>query len=466
MNRQRECIHPQGRLAWVIGAPALVGALAACGGTSQDTPVQEPESSESQEIDDPALERLVTEPGYRDPQVVVDWNEIGVATAAEVDDFRTFLGHRTMPLAHLAIHDALNAIVPVYEPYAYTGTDPEADPTIAVSQAAHDVLVEAYPDHAASLGELLEHYLAAASDQDAAERGVEVGSAAAAAIIEQRADDRWQSDNDYVPGDEPGEYRMTPHPALDEPIGRGWGDTEPLTMASPDQFRPGPPPALSSETYAADFNEVKQLGRKDSEERTEDQTHIGYWFAEYPTVAYPDVAGARILQDDVHLWRAARLFALLAIDNFDGLVSVFDAKYAYNFWRPYHGIRAAEQDGNSETQADRDWEPEMVTAPHPDYPAALSTLCGGGSVVLKEELGNIPFSRESGSAPEGTPAERSYDTIDAAVEDCVMSRIYNGFHFRTGLEVGLDMGEERAHHMLENYLTRQIDSTHPDLADF
>ncbi len=403
---------------------------------------------------------------YPEAKVITDWNELIVSTAAEVDGFQTLLGNRAVPLMHLAVHDALNAIVPVYDQYAYTNTAGEAHPIAAASQAAHDVMVEIFPDHAESAAELHRKWLERVPGGSKKEQGIRIGSESAQAIIDLREDSGYDSIGEFTPGSEPGEYRITP--PFEEPIGTGWPETEPLSMTSPDQFRPGPPPALDSEVYAREFEEVKRLGRKNSEERTDDQTHIGYWFAEYPTVAYPDFSRTRVLAEDINLWRAARLFALLAIDNFDGLISVFDAKYEYTFWRPYTAIRNADRDGNPATEPDPDWEPEMTTAPHPDYPAALSTLCAGGAVVLKDVFGssNIPYTREAGSVPRGTPAARSYDTIDEAVEHCKLSRIYNGYHFRTGLVVGIEMGVERAHHMLGNHLTRQPGVEYPELTDF
>ena len=405
------------------------------------------------------------EPPEPDLRVIVEWNELVINTAAEVDRFQTLRSNRAVPMVQLAVHDALNAIVPVYNQYAYTGSSEDAHPVVAASQAAHDVITELFPNHAEAAAELHQRWLDEVPDGSAKEEGIRLGNKAAEAILEKREDSGYDSEGEFNPGNEPGEYRITP--PFDEPIGTGWPDTEPLSMASSDQFRPGPPPALDSETYAREFEEVKRLGRKASENRTDEQTQIGYWFAEYPTVAYPDFARSFILDNDIHPWRAARLFALLAIDNFDGLISVFDAKYEYTFWRPYTAIRNADRDGNPSTKPDPDWEPEMTTAPHPDYPAALATLCAGGAEVLKDFFGtsDIQYSREAGTVLEGTPAARSYETIDEAVEDCENSRVYNGYHFRTGLDVGSEMGRERAHHLLENHLTRRPGTNYPDLAD-
>jgi hypothetical protein len=101
----------------------------------------------------------------------------------------------------------------------------------------------------------------------------------------------------------------------------------------------------------------------------------------------------------------------------------------------------------------------MPTPPHPDYPAALSTLCAGGAEILKDAFGpDVAFTRTSGSAGDGMPGTRHYDTLDAAVESCTLSRIYNGFHFRAVLEAGVEMGHARAAHVLETQLLRQSEA--------
>ena len=406
-----------------------------------------------------------SEPDELDARVVVEWNELAIQTAEEVDRFQTLRSNRAVPMAHLAVHDALNAIVPVYEQYAYTESNKEAHPVVAASQAAHDVMTELFPNHSEAAAVLHQHWLDKVPEGNAKDQGIRLGNKAAKAILGKRENDGYDSKGEFIPGNEPGSYRITP--SFEEPIGTGWPETDPMAMNSPDQFRPGPPPAVDSEAYVRDFEEVKRLGRKASEDRSEDQTQIGYWFAEYPTVAFPDFSRTQVLKNDLHLWSAARLFALLAVDNFDGLVSAFDAKYAYSYWRPYTAIRNADNDGNPETQSDPNWEPEMTTAPHPDYPAALATLCAGGAEVLKDVFESpINYTRKAGSVPEGMPASRSYESIDDAVEDCLDSRIYNGYHFRTGLDVGAEMARERAHHLLENYLTRQAYTDYPDLAKF
>lgn len=436
-----------------LASNACVAALVLCGGTAASA------------VDAEQAERLLAQPEFRDAGVVLAWSEKAVATALEADGFQTLRSNRAGPMMHLAMHDALNAIVPVYRSYAHEAVEPDAHPVAAASQAAHDVLAAEFPDDAEAFAELHAEWLATVPEGAAREAGRDLGAESAAAILAARAGDGHDSEGSFKAGDAPGAYQVTPpHEA---PVGTGWASTEPFAMDSPAQFRPGPPPDLDTARYAEEFAEVKRFGAKDSAERTDEQTHVGYWWAEYTTVGYPDFARARIAEDDTHLWPAAQLFALLAIDNFDALVSAWDAKYAYDFWRPRTAIRAADRDGNPDTAADPDWEPEMSTPPHPDYPAALSTLCAGGAEILKDAFGpDVAFTRISGSAPDDMAASRHYDTLDAAVESCTRSRIYNGFHFRSGLEAGVEMGRERARFILDNHLQRRPDIDHPGLESF
>ena len=415
-------------------------------------------------MDADEAERMLAEPAFADATVVLDWSETAIAAALKADGFQTLHSNRAGPMMHLAMHDALNAIVPVYEAFAHDAAVPDADPVAAASQAAHDVLAAEFPGKAETFAALHADWLDTVPDGDARDSGIDLGAEAAASILAARAGDGHDSEGSFTEGDTPGAYRLTPqHEAA---VGTGWADTEPFAMEAPDQFRPGPPPAVDSNRYAEDFAEVKRLGAKDSAERTDEQTHVAHWWAEYSTVGYPDFARDRIAEDGIHLWPAARLFALLAIDNFDALVSAWDAKYEYAYWRPHTAIHEADDDGNPATCADPDWEPEMTTPPHPDYPAALSTLCAGGAEILKDAFGSdVAFTRASGSAPEGMPKTRHYDTLDAAVESCMLSRIYNGFHFRAGLEAGVEMGRDRAAHILDTQLRRRPDTAAKGLPD-
>jgi hypothetical protein len=54
-------------------------------------------------------------------------------------------------MMHIAMHDALNAVIPLYRRFAYRGNDFFAHP-IAAAQAAHDVVLSQYPGQQTRLG--------------------------------------------------------------------------------------------------------------------------------------------------------------------------------------------------------------------------------------------------------------------------------------------------------------------------
>jgi hypothetical protein len=55
--------------------------------------------------------------------VVVDWNRKAHEIAFAKDQFLTFKGPRAFAMTHIAQHDALNAVFPRFEQFAYFGRD-------------------------------------------------------------------------------------------------------------------------------------------------------------------------------------------------------------------------------------------------------------------------------------------------------------------------------------------------------
>src|SRR5262249_30150730 len=184
-------------------------------------------------------------------------------------------------MMHIAMHDAVNAIARRYRPYAFAGAEPRADPVAAAAQAAYEVAVHEYPARRAELEEELLRWLARAPGGDARATAVALGKASAAAILVRRERDRWDADLPYdwgAPG--PGVYAdLHEHGGTPEGFvfGTGWAKVVPFALRDPAQFRVGPPPPLASDAYAEAYNEVKEVGRKDSRSRTPDQTHLALW---------------------------------------------------------------------------------------------------------------------------------------------------------------------------------------------
>jgi hypothetical protein len=370
---------------------------------------------------------------------------------------------RMYAMTHLAIHDALNAIDRRSRPYAFDATAKRgASPDAAVAAAARDVLVALvrqisapFPPACVQAGvaSVEADYtaaLAAIPEGRHKTRGIEVGQASAAAILALRAADGSDTPlvvEDFPQGTDPGEYRFTP----DRPFAfaPGWSGVTPFVLDDSSQFRPGPPYAVTGRKYAADLNEIKALGGDGvttPSARTPEQTQIALFWLESSPLQWNRIA--RTVSAGLDPWAQARLFALLNMALADGYVSSFETKYHYDYWRPVTAIRAADADGNPRTSADPTWTPLATTPPIPEYDSAHAVEGGAGSTVLKRFFGtdHIGFTTCSLTLPAGgtctdpSPVTRSYASFSAAAQENGISRILVGFHFRKGVEEGIEHG--------------------------
>ncbi|MGH7717719.1 MAG: vanadium-dependent haloperoxidase [Gemmatimonadaceae bacterium] len=384
-------------------------------------------------------------------EVAVAWNLIAYETANAHDQFFSFVGSRALAMAHVAMHDALNAITPRYEQYAFTGAEPGADPVAGATEAAHAVLVAVYPAQRERLDRERERWLARVPDGRSKQLGLSLGGTSAAAILVRRQGDGHDATGKYTPGHRPGDYQFTP--GFDFAMAPEFRNAKPFGLRSPSQFRAPPPPPLESAEYATSFNEVKRLGAARGSARSADQTGYAHWWAEFAEHAWNRIGRLTAPERGLDLWDAARMFALINMEIFDVYVASFDSKYHYHTWRPYTAIRAAAQDGNPETEPDPGWEPEMQTLPIPEYPSAHAAVGAGGAEVISHVYGtpNVSFRMQSVTALPGQEM-RSYDNLDAAADECAASRVMNGFHFRFATEAGKVQGRKVARHLLANYL--------------
>jgi hypothetical protein len=306
--------------------------------------------------------------------------------------------------------------------------------------------------------------LAAIPNGSAKLDGVSVGQAAAAAIISLRAHDNSDQnmfDFDYVQGTEPGEWRFTPDAPL--AFGPQWGTVTPFVLHQSSQFRPGPPYPLTSERYAADYNEIKRLGGDDiitASERTPDQTQIGLFWIESSPLAWNRLARAIAVERGFDIWENARLFGLLNLAMADGYIGSWEAKYHYRFWRPITAIRLGEADGNPRTAGDADWTPLQSTYPMPDHDSGHAVQGGVAAEILKLVFGtdDIAFTACSTTLPAGstcgepTQVLRSYTSFSQAADENAVSRIYIGIHFRKAVEDGVEHGRRIAEYAVHRFL--------------
>src|SRR5262249_8403373 len=322
----------------------------------------------------------------------------------------------------------------------------------AAAQAAHDTLAALFPSQSSTFDATL------AADRvgippGRARQGTEVGREVARQILQWRSTDGSGEMVTYMPGKDAGDWQPTP-PAFMPALAPQWPYVTPFAMTSGSQFRPAAPPAVDSAEYAAAFNEVKSLGRADSTTRTEEQTQIAQFWNDGLGTAFAPGYWNRIAQDvateqGLGLVGDAHLFALLNIATADALISCWDAKYAYSLWRPVTAIRAADTDGNPDTEPDTSWSPLLVTPNFPSYTSAHSTVSGAAAEVLTALFGD-QYQFTVGGV--GVPYPGSFDSFEAAAAEAGRSRIYGGIHYTFDNLNGLAVGGEVADYVIGNFL--------------
>jgi PAP2 superfamily len=367
--------------------------------------------------------------------VIMDWNAKADAIGAE-KQLVNVPNVRGQAMMHVAMFEALNAIERRYQPYKLTLTaDRATSKEAAAASAAYEVLVSLYPDQKAGLDTLLTSSLSTIASGDAKSKGIELGKRAAAGMIALRANDSIGTQETYRPYTKPGVWV----PAL-LPIESTSGNVTPWVMTKGSQFRPGPPPALNSEKWTKDFNEIRELGSRNSAKRTAEQTEIGrFWFQTGPRT-YNPIVRQLVLAKEMDLLDCARLYALTAMAANDAFIAVFDAKFTYNFWRPITAIRNADQTKNPKTLRDASWQPLGMTPPHPEYPCAHCITASAVSTVLKGMVGNdVQITLTSPTAPGVT---RKWTKLDDYANEVADARTYSGFHYRFSNEAAKDMGRK------------------------
>ena len=413
---------------------------------------------------------------------VVDWNLKGFeATAAGGQN--AILVSRTMAMMHLAVHDALNAVDRRYEPYLYQArTEQPADANAALAAAARDTLAGVIPgwgkpDQQAKALAIVEVAYAAAlakiPEGSPKTNGITVGQAAALAMLTARKTDGSRAASTYALVTGPGKWQPHPNPVPANPpiadpelaIGNQaallpqWAQLTPFTMVTPWQLRLFGPPALGSEQFARDYEEVKRLGAKNSTARTAEQSEIAmYWYEGSPQ-GWSRIAGVVSAQRGLDRWDNARLLALVNATIADGYIAGADTRYLYNFWRPITAIRAGYAEANSPanpaTAADPTWESFLNTPPLPDYPSTHSVAGGAAAAVLARIFGSDQVAFTMTSGPPFAGLTRSFSSFSQAAQENGNSRVFAGIHFRSacqdGIKLGQQIGRRAAVHYLQPY---------------
>ena len=387
---------------------------------------------------------------------VVQWNKaLLVIVRTHGAQPPTIHPTRSFALLHAAIYDAVNAIDGTHEPYLVhlTGVSRLASQEAAAAAAAHEILLQLYPAFQTMLDTQLQESLAQIPEGADKTEGMSLGQNVADTILALRSNDGSSAQPiPYVFGNTPGNYQSTPPNFPKQPQFTHWSQVTPFALETAHQFRPGPPPALPSDTYSDAFAEIKALGMTNSPASSADQALTGRFWNGAIQNYWNEITQTAALGHHLTTAQSARLFALLNLTFADAVIAFYDAKYTYNFWRPVTAVRAADTDNNPETVADPNWLPQAgTTAPDPSYPGAHAVISGGGAVVLNFffKRRHFDFSVTSEVLPG---VERSFNSFSAAAEEAALSRIFAGQHFRFDLTTGDRLGREVAGFVVDHLL--------------
>ena len=375
--------------------------------------------------------------------VVTDWNH----TAIDVMKASKVAGNpwsRALAMMNVAMSDAVNTVQGRYTRFTYNGpSTPRASAEAAAAAAAHDMLLRLFPAQKQKIDQAYEASLKSVADGAAKASGVAVGEQASAAVFADRANDQTSVPDTYRPVTTPGVWIPTVLPLYPE-----YAQAKPWGLKSPDEFRPAPPPALTSALYARDFNETKDLGAAKSAKRTPEQTEaVKFWTQLNLGPAWYQAAEQLGSARRLDVAGNARVFALLSMALGNCFIVDYNAKYHYNSWRPVTAIRNGDRDGNDATERDAGWTPLNPTPMHPEYPSQAGINSGAAVGVLEGVFGKQPigFVVTDLNDPK---LQRRYASVAQMGDEHKSVRVWGGIHFRNSLEVGDAMGHKVAEHLL------------------
>ena len=389
-----------------------------------------------------------------DASVVTTWNQIAVSTLTQAPPNGAGLGPPVaflyLAFVHAAMYNSVVGITGEYELYEWDVRGPKsAWPEAAAAAAAHRVLRN-YFGSIGTVGATLDAQLAASLSQIPPgvpkQRGIDYGVVAADHIIALRANDGRNAPVTVPPATEPGDWVPTP-PAM-APFAAPWfGQITPMVVNSTIQFPPGPPPAINSATYLAEFNEVRDYGiAGDTSLRTAEQTLIARFFADVPLG--PMQAGIRdhVTRHGLNISESARTFVAVETSITDALATVWHAKLQYMWWRPITAIQEADTDGNPLTASVPGWTPLITNPPYPEWPSGLCAVMGAVSTTLTRVSGMVDLNITSPSQGHRYYADKA--TLD---QQAIDARVWSGIHFRTADVVSISIGTQVANFALDNH---------------
>jgi hypothetical protein len=355
---------------------------------------------------------------------------------------------RSFAMVHGAVYDAVNAIAGTpYQPYLVAPPTRGTESTnAAVATAAFTVLDDLFPDQHVRLRTQYDESLTTIPDGVAKQRGITVGGRTAAAMIAARSNDGAFGDQTWTIGTQPGQWRPTPPTFTYD--GAWVGSLKPFLIPSASMFRTSGPPALASDRYARDFNEVKEIGAANSTLRTADQTQAAIWWHDRHLAEW-EIKRQLATTQRLNILQTARMFAMVDLAEADATTACYNEKARWNSWRPITAVHLADTDGNPATVADPGWTPLLVTPPHPDFTSGHTCFTAASMSALAYFFGRDDISFSGYSAASGTT--RHFRGFSHAIAEVIGARIWGGIHTRTADVEGAKIGAQVTAYTVRNY---------------
>jgi hypothetical protein len=403
--------------------------------------------------------------------VVLDWNAIAVSTLVSQGQ-NPFAQARLMAITQLAVFEAVNAITGEYKPYLGTVVAPAGASADAAAVTAAYRVLKSYLPLAPNLDPAYAASLALIVDGPAKSGGIATGEAAAAQMIALRVGDGSSPSQSYLPeSTDPGVWQLTPSCPATGGVFFQWQNITPFGVRSIPgsqawiaQFAPGPPPELTSNRYARDYNEVKRVGDVSSDltERPQDRADVARFYAASTPIFVFNLAARQVAAaEGSSLSKNARALALLNMSTSDSLVASFWTKYHYKFWRPETAIRGGDLDANARTDADPAFMPYILTPCFPSYPSNHGSGSNSAAEVLRRVYGEggHAITMENPAVPGVTFHYARFSQITDDISD---ARVYGGIHFRFDQDAGADLGRDVATYVYKHNLRRARHSDDDD----
>jgi hypothetical protein len=381
------------------------------------------------------------------PDQVLAWNQhaydelIGVKAQAPV------VAVLHLAMVHGAVYDAVNAIDGGYEPYLGA---PDAEDTFSVdaaaAAAAYRVLLNVIPDREPQLTAYYTDSLALIPDGAAEDGGVTTGEAAAAAMIAARTGDGRFGDPFFTEGTGPGQWRRL------TPTGNNFkwvGDVDPFLIENASDYATDGPLPLTSAAYAAEFEQVKTLGRATASTRSQDQTAQALFWGDHAVAMWTRIFRQLALSQGLSTADNARFFARLYLTGSDAVIACLRDKEVKSFWRPTTAIREAGGDGNPATVADPKWTPLIAIPPYSDHPSSHNCYTSATVRTLRDFFGTNSMSFSATHATLGIT--RTFSQFSEAMNEVRLARVYGGLHFMTADAQGATLGRKVADYGEANF---------------